>query len=106
MTRAEIDLIFPSRAIEVLRLQRGEAWEKLVEKIIKLPADDPEHIAFVLMMVRMSGCATCQSDSFRAMKGCSQCAVATVKRYKGLDQNLMELFSDAKKDIAKYLDEE
>jgi len=100
-----IDLLFPSRAIEYLQDLRGEGWKKLVRSLIDLEPTDPERIAFVLLMVRIGGCASCQSDSFRAMRGCVLCSSTTIKRYKGNDQTLIDLYKEAKKDVVKYINE-
>ena len=100
-----IDLLFPSRAIESLQVLRGEKWEELVKNVVKLEPGDPARIAFVLMIVKISGCTTCQSDSYRAMRGCSLCSNTTIKRFKGSDQSLIDLYNDAKKDVVKYIDE-
>ena len=100
-----IDLLFPSRAIESLQALRGEKWEELVKNVVKLEPGDPARIAFVLMIVKISGCTTCQSDSYRAMRGCSLCSNTTIKRFKGSDQTLIDLYNDAKKDVVKYIDE-
>lgn len=98
-----IDLIFPSRAIELLGNIRTERWENLVNDLLELEPTDPARIAFVLLMVRIGGCTSCQSDSFRAMRGCILCSITTIKRYKGDDQNLIDLYDDAKKDIIRYM---
>jgi hypothetical protein len=105
MQSGSIDLLFPSRAIESLGKLRGERWENLINKLIKLDPISVDRIAFVLFMVRMGGCTTCQSDSFRAMRGCILCSNTTIKRYKGNDQNLLELYHEAKNDVSKYMKE-
>ncbi len=105
MQNNEVDLLFPCRAIEPLRKLRGEKWENLVDGIIRLEPTEPDRAAFVLFMVRLSGCTNCQSDSFRAMRGCVVCSSNTIKRYKGTDQNLINLFGDAKRDIIEYMKE-
>lgn len=101
-----IDLLFPSRAIEYLQDLRGERWKNLVKSLIDLEPTSPDRIAFVLMMVRIGGCTSCQSDSFRAMRGCIVCSSTTIKRFKGNDQTLIELYKEAKKDVVKYMKEE
>ena len=101
----EIDLLFPSRAIESLRDIRGEKWQVFIDSLIGLDPISPDVIAFVLMMVKIGGCASCQSDSFRAMRGCILCSSTTIKRFKGNDQGLIDLYSEAKKDVHKYLNE-
>jgi hypothetical protein len=101
----DIDLLFPSRAIEPLRKMRGASWEELINNLVDLKPVDPARVAFVLFMVRLGGCTTCQSDSYRAMRGCILCSSNTIKRYKGSDQNLIDLYNDAKKDLSKYMKE-
>jgi hypothetical protein len=105
MQSGNIDLLFPSRAIEPLRKVRGEGWEKLISNLIELDPMSVDRIAFVLFMVRIGGCTTCQSDSFRAMRGCILCSNTTIKRYKGSDQNLIELYNEAKRDVSMYMKE-
>ena len=102
----EFALLFPARAIEPLGKLRSEAWREVVDRIVNLEPDDhPERVAFVLFMVRLNGCTSCQSDSFRAMRGCVVCSCNTIKRYKGNDQNLFDLYNDAKRDIIDYMRE-
>jgi hypothetical protein len=105
MQSTSIDLLFPSRAIEPLRKLRGERWENLINDLVELNPESLERIAFVLLMVRIGGCTTCQSDSFRAMRGCIMCSSNTIKRYKGDDQSLLELYNEAKKEIKRYIKE-
>ncbi len=105
MQNGGIDLIFPSRAIEPLRKLRGEHWENLVTSLLDLEPESPGRIAFVLFMVRIGGCTTCQSDSFRAMRGCVLCSSTTIKRYKGSDQNLVDLYLEAEQDVIRYMKE-
>lgn len=106
MQSKDIDLLFPSRAIEYLQDLRGERWKNLVKSLVDLEPTSPDRIAFVLMMVRIGGCTSCQSDSFRAMRGCVVCSSTTIKRFKGNDQTLIELYKEAKKDVVKYMKEE
>jgi hypothetical protein len=106
MQNGEVDLLFPSRAIEPLRKLRGVQWENLITHLVELDPTNPERVAFVLFMVRIGGCTTCQSDSFRAMRGCVVCASNTVKRFKGNDQNMIDLYNEAKRDIISYMKEE
>jgi hypothetical protein len=100
-----INLLFPSMAIEALRDLRGEQWKNLVSSLLELEPANPARVALVLLLVRIGGCTSCQSDSFRAMRGCVLCSSTTVKRYKGNDQTLIDLYIEAKKDVIKYMDE-
>ncbi len=101
-----VDLLFPTRAIEPLRKLRGEDWGKLIESVMQADPTSTDRLGFVLFMVRINGCTTCQSDSFRAMRGCIACSSNTIRRFKGNDQDLLDQFYNAKKDIAKHLKEE
>lgn len=58
----------------------------------------------MLMMIRLNGCLECETDSYRAMKGCDACAIQTLRRYKGPDSDLMKLFQQALAEIRDQLD--
>lgn len=103
MNDINIDLLFPTRAIESLRKLRGEDWGRLTECVIEAEPTSIDRLGFVLFMVRINGCTTCQSDSFRAMRGCIACSSNTIKRYKGNDQELIDQFDNARRDMAKYI---
>jgi hypothetical protein len=105
MPNENIDLLFPSRVIGSLLKLRGEKWDRLVREVVEKDPTDTDKIAFVLFMVRLGGCTTCQSDSFRAMRGCVICSTTSVKRYKGSDQNLINLYNEAKIDVINYMNE-
>ena len=77
----------------------------MINTLVELEPASLERIAFVLFMVRISGCTSCQSDSFRAMRGCVLCSSNTIKRYKGDDQNLIDLYDEAKLEINRYMKE-
>ena len=105
MYNTDTDLLFPPRAISALRDLRGEPWQGLVDRVLALEPSAIDRLAFVLMMVRMGGCSSCQSDSFRAMRGCTQCSIQTVRRVSGDDQELLALFEDARDEIERYIGE-
>jgi hypothetical protein len=100
----DTDLLFPPRLIPDLQDLRGDEWRALVMHIQQVPLDDVGRLAFVLLMVRLGGCTSCQADSYRAMQGCTQCALQTVKRYRGDDADLRKLFDEAKSDVAQFLE--
>jgi len=52
----------------------------------------------------LAGCVSCNSDSYRAMRGCTQCSCQVVRRYKGDDQQLTQLYEQALLDAKKYLE--
>jgi hypothetical protein len=52
----------------------------------------------------LDGCTTCNSDSFRAMRGCTQCAILNIRRFRGSDKELIRLFEQARKEITKTME--
>ena len=102
MLNADTELLFPIRVIPILGDLRGEEWKKLIAYLSSEKAQEDELCAFTLMMVRLGGCSGCNADSFRAMKGCSHCARLTIRRYKGSDRDLIDLYEMAKKDLVEY----
>jgi hypothetical protein len=105
MYNNDTELLFPSRVIQALADERGEDWRALIERVAALPQDSPEHLAFVLLMTRLNNCNTCNSDSFRAMRGCTQCALQNVRRFRGSDKEFIKQYEIALKDIEKSLDQ-
>lgn len=103
MYNSDTDLIFPTRVISTLRNLRGDAWQKLVDRVQYLEPTDVDRLAFVLLMIKLGGCTSCQADSFRALRGCTACAHQTIRRYRGSDDDLLEMFASARKDIERYL---
>lgn len=101
MYNNDTELLFPSRVIGELAGLRGPDWDQLVNRVKDLDEDSIDHLAFVLMMTKLNGCMTCNADSFRAMRGCTQCAVLVIRRFRGKDDELMKLFEKAKKEILK-----
>lgn len=99
MYNNDTEILFPSRLVPTLKNLRGSEWRKLVEEIEKKDETDLDRLAFVLMMVKLGGCATCNADSFKAMKGCPQCAKITIKRFRGNDAELIRLYEEAKNEI-------
>jgi len=105
MNNPTTELIFPPRFLLGLRDLRDPDWAQLVDQV---EAGEPGHIhrmAIELLMVRWSGCVNCQADSFRAMQGCTQCATQAVRRYRGSPADLQRLFTEAVREIEKYLHE-
>jgi hypothetical protein len=96
------DILFPHHAIQTLKHLRGEAWRVLVERVVSLPENHEETIAFMLMMVRINGCMACETDSYRAMRGCVTCAQQTMRRYKGTDEDLLDQFQRALAEVRKF----
>ncbi len=95
MYNDDTEILFPSRIIPSLKGLHGKAWDDLVDTVCLNGQDSKEHIAFVLMMVKLGGCASCNADSFRAMKGCTQCARQTIRRFRGEENELHQSYQEA-----------
>ena len=100
------ELLFPPYAIAHLRDMRGPKWRALVERVLSLKEDHPEALAFSLMMMKLDGCRTCETDSFKAMRGCVACAQQTIHRFKGSDAELLKLHGEALAEVKAYLAEQ
>jgi len=101
--QSDTEILFPMRVAPYLRDLRGKSWHKLVDGVTHEPEASLNQLAFSLLLVRMSGCLTCHTDSYRAMRGCTICATQVIKRFKGEDKDLLELFDNARKDIRRCL---
>jgi hypothetical protein len=103
---ADNELLFPTHVIPKLRQARGEEFRALVERVSRLPDDHPEKLGFALMMIRLDGCLTCETDSYRAMRGCTACAKQTLRRFKNPDEDLLRHYQKALSDIQAYVGQE
>ena len=103
MYNSDTDLLFPPRLIPSLRSLRGPDWQALVDRVMPLDQDDVERMSFVLMMIRLSSCTSCHADSFRALRGCTLCANQSVRRFHGSDDDLLQLYREAREEIEGYL---
>lgn len=99
------DILFPHRSIQHLKQARGEAWQALVERVLTLPETHEETLAFMLLMIRLDGCLSCETDSYRAMRGCSACALQTLRRFAGSDADLLARYAQALADVRAFADE-
>ena len=104
MNNPDTDLIFPPRAIHALAEERNASWRVFVESVEQSDPDSLEQTAFILVMARMSGCASCNSDSFRALNGCSTCARQSLKRFRGSDEELLDMFQTARDEVERYVE--
>ena len=97
------EILFPTSVIPALRESSGPEWRRLVERVTDLDETDPERLALALLMIRLDGCLECETDSFRAMRGCQACALQTVKRYRNNERELLRLYKVALVDVQAYL---
>lgn len=96
------ELMFPHYVIPSLKKLRGAKWQSLVERVTTRSEFHEETLAFMLMMVRLNGCVGCETDSYRAMRGCPACAHQTLRRYKGEDDELLASYDQALADVRKF----
>lgn len=99
---ASNQLMFPHSVIASLQGLRGPKWAALVGRVATLGESHEECLAFMLMMIRLNGCIVCETDSYRAMRGCGACAVQTLRRYKGSDEELLTAYAQALDDVRRY----
>lgn len=99
---ADNELMFPHHVIPALRKLRGPQWQALVDRVSALPERHEETLAFMLLMIRLNGCVSCETDSYRAMRGCAACAVQTLRRHKGDDDELIDAFADALREVRQF----
>lgn len=91
----ENELFFPHHIIPDLRDMRGPKWAALVDEISGLPECHEKTLAFMWMMVNLNGCTACETDSYRAMKGCLACSSQTLRRHKASDDELIAQYEAA-----------
>ncbi len=99
----DAEILFPSHAIPALRSLRGDEWTRFIDGLSIQDEGTPDVLAFGLLMMRLNGCVTCRSDSYRAMQGCVRCATQIVTRFKGEDRELIERWHLARTDVLAYL---
>ena len=103
MYNPETDLLFPPRVLPALCDLRGAPWRDLVTHVIEAGSDSLEQMAFVLMMARLNKCGTCNTDSFRAMTGCTTCTKQSLKHSHETDEALAALYLVARAEVEQYL---
>ena len=97
------EILFPPRCIPQLRNLRGEQWAQFIDHLTQLPDDHEDVLGFSLLMIQLGSCLTCNLDSYRASLGCCTCARRTVAGFKGSDEELIQLFEEAREKVRAYL---
>lgn len=103
MLNPDTELLFPLRVVPSLADVRGDIWRQFILNMDSPETDKLDEIAFVMMIVRLSGCVACNADSFRAMRGCTQCARQTVRRNRGSDQDLIRMFEQIRQELSTHI---
>lgn len=103
MYNPDTEVLFPSRVIPTLAPLHGPDWSALIERLQSDQASPEERYGFVLMMVRLCGCAGCNADSFRAMRGCTSCARQAAKRLRGSDTEILQQYRAMIQEVETHL---
>lgn len=102
MYHSDTEILFPIRVAPKLRDLRDGKWRRLVTKVMKEEDASTNQLAFSLLLIRLNGCLTCHSGSYRAIRGCTICASQVIKRFKGDDDDLLCQFEQAKGDVCRF----
>ena len=89
------EILFPHYAIPALRNIRGRSWMELIDGLAGKAETSIEVIALMALMIELNGCLACETDSYRAMRGCTSCAQQTLRRFKGSDDELIGMYHDS-----------
>lgn len=106
MYPGDTEILFPFRVAETLRDLRGPRWSAVVQKACAAPENSVEQLAFSLMLIRLCGCLTCHTNSYRALRGCTKCALHSIRRFKGPDDELAELYANTLEEVSRRMQEE
>lgn len=82
-------LFFSPSAIPTVANSRGSEWQTLVGEVCQHPVDAPQVLAFCLLMTEINECLLCETNSYRAIRGCGQCALQSLRRNRSSDANLV-----------------
>lgn len=103
MYKNDTDFIFPSEVIADLKYQKGEEWRQLIADVLKKDIESDEHLGFIYFMAKLNNCQTCSADSFRALKGCKECSLQTLRRTEFSDSKLLKKYEKAKDQIQEFV---
>jgi biotin synthase len=62
-----------------------------------------QRAGLVAQLANLEPYLTCNSDSYRAIHGCTSCSLQSLKRFHGSDKELVRLFKTALDEITEYL---
>ncbi|MBN1202329.1 MAG: hypothetical protein JXJ20_10780 [Anaerolineae bacterium] len=101
--QSDSEVLFPPRVIASLAHLRGDVWQALVAYILNCRENDPDALAFDLLMIRLNSCLTCHPGSYRSVRGCTFCARQAVRRFKGADDDLIRQWDQARGEVLRWL---
>lgn len=99
----QTEILYPPKVTPQLREACGEEWRQLVEHVSTLDEAHPENLAFTLTLIRLDGCLDCETDSFRAMRGCVACAQQNLRKYRKNEKEILKQYQAALKDVQQHL---
>ncbi|MBX7234536.1 MAG: hypothetical protein K1X65_09140 [Caldilineales bacterium] len=97
------EILFPAPLISRVRDLKGPLWAALVDRAASLPETHIDSLAFCLLMMRLDGCLKCYSGSYKFMRGCEACALQSVMQFKGSEDEMMKMYTQAQQDVRDYL---
>ncbi len=101
MTRTEI--LFAPWAVRALKDARGSKWRRLIEQIAALPEDDPDALAFQMLMIRLNNCLTCDARKYMERGGCAHCALTNLGFSRETEEGLIARYRATRKEIVQAL---
>ena len=106
MYQSDAEILFPMRVAPHLRDLRGSMWRAIVDRACDSADASLDQLALTMVMIRLAGCLSCHPDSYRAIRGCTNCATATIRRFRGEDEDLEELIDGAKGEVLDFAPQE
>jgi hypothetical protein len=97
------ELVFPAGLIPFLLEERGPLWQDLINAAKELSPTSREQAALVLMIARLANCPACNTNTFRATRGCVFCSRQALKRFHGTDEDLIQLYRSSELEVNKFL---
>lgn len=99
----ESEILFPHRAIQPLRLERGDEWQELVSQVANQRDGEEDTLAFSLMMIRLCDCLNCDQSSYKASLGCVSCSQRAIGSEKTTDLMLRQTFEQTRQEIRQQM---
>ncbi len=99
MYQSDAEILFPMRVAPHLRDLRGSMWRAAVDRACESEDASLDQLALTMVMIQLAGCLSCHPDSYRAIRGCTDCATATIRRFRGGDEDLEELIGGARREV-------
>lgn len=106
MYQSDTEILFPMRVAPQLRDLRGSMWRATIDRACNSEDASLDQLALTMVMIQLAGCLSCHSDSYRAIRGCTNCATATIRRFRGDDGDLKQLIDGAKGEILELAPQE